>query len=88
MGTRGPGGGRGKRLRAGALRGRRRIPWHRRAGRRTGWLAALLGRVRRRWRSFWHWEVLRALRDRYPALGRARFPAQGELRHFPQRSWQ
>ncbi|MEW8979419.1 MAG: hypothetical protein AB2385_13545 [Symbiobacterium sp.] len=74
MGRRGPGKGRRSGLRPRSGRWQRRLP-------------ALLSRLRRRWRSFWHWEVLRALRDFYPALRRARAPGPGELRQFPQRNW-
>jgi len=58
-----------------------------RGRRQTGWFAALWGRIRRRWRSFWHWEVLHAIRERYPRLARTRVLSPGELRRFPQRTW-
>jgi len=84
VGTRGSGWGRDRRPAAGTGLRRRRARGRRR---RAGWLAAWLGRIRRRWRSFWHWEVLHALRQRYPQLARSRTPGPGELRRFPQRTW-
>ncbi|BAD39624.1 hypothetical protein [Symbiobacterium thermophilum] len=81
-------GTRQRRPGTGTRRLRRGRPWMRGRGRRrTGWLAALVGRLRRRWRSFWHWEVLHALRERYPQLSRTRTLSPGELRRFPQRTW-
>jgi len=88
MGTRGSGRGQKPRLRGRPAGAARRLAWRRRgARRRSNWLVTLAARVRRRWRSFWHWGVLRAVRDRFPGRMGARAYLPGELRHFPQRTW-